>query len=103
MGRLTEHDGQGNWQLKGLYWKNIYEGAVITKNVNEKIYGALCKLKDYEDTGLTPDQIGEIQQYREVKKAHTWGDGYDDDGNLIYDMYDCPNCGQHIDWSVDHE
>ena len=23
-----------------------------------------------------------------------WGDGYSN-GELVYDMYDCPNCGKH--------
>lgn len=49
-------------------------------------------------------------------KPSYWGDGYDYEGNIIYDMYDCPkcsesyeidyekykycpNCGQAIDWS----
>ena len=48
------------------------------------------------------------------KKPNVWGDGYAD-GNLVYDMYNCPNCekiyeidyeeydccpncGQAIDW-----
>ncbi len=26
------------------------------------------------------------------KKPNIYGDGCDDDGNLIYDTYDCPNC-----------
>ena len=25
-----------------------------------------------------------------------WGDGYSD-GELVYDMYDCPNCGKHYE------
>lgn len=50
------------------------------------------------------------------KKPDIYGDGYDDNGNLIYDTYDCPNCetsyemdyekydycpscGQKFDWS----
>ena len=51
-------------------------------------------------------------------KPDMYGDGYDDDGNMIYDTYDCPNCntnyeidydgkhkfcpecGQAIDWSA---
>lgn len=50
-----------------------------------------------------------------VKKPHLWGDGYYN-GELIIDMYDCPNCeksyeleceeydycpncGQKLDWS----
>lgn len=57
MGRLTESDRQGNWWLEGVPWKDTYVGQTITANTSEKIYGALCKLKDYEDTGLTPKEI----------------------------------------------
>ena len=28
-----------------------------------------------------------------VKSPNIWGDGYSD-GELVYDMYDCPNCGK---------
>ncbi len=55
-----------------------------------------------------------------LKKPNIWGDGYDDKGQLIYDMYDCPNCdktyeldyekydycpkcGQAIKWSDENE
>lgn len=31
---------------------------------------------------------------------HIWGDGYAD-GELVYDMYDCPNCGKH--YELDYE
>lgn len=58
----------------------------------------------------------EIQQYRaigtvkECKAAvekqtaqapHIWGDGTDDKGQIIYDMYDCPNCGQSYEIDYD--
>ena len=49
-------------------------------------------------------------------KPNIWGDGIDSNGEIIYDMYDCPscdksyeidyekydycpNCGQRLDWS----
>lgn len=57
MGRLTECDSQGNWCVKGLPWKDTYVGQTITDNTSEKTYSALCKLKDYEDTGLEPEEI----------------------------------------------
>ena len=57
MGRLTECDSQGNWCVKGLPWKDTYVGRTITDNTSEKTYSALCKLKDYEDTGLMPEEI----------------------------------------------
>lgn len=57
MSRLTEKDDQGNWMLKGVPWKTLHEGQVITKDMWERIYGALWKLMDYEDTGLSPEEV----------------------------------------------
>lgn len=55
--RLTSKDGQGNWCLKGVGWEQLYIGQVITKKISEKLYGSLWKLREYEDTGLTPEEI----------------------------------------------
>lgn len=72
------------------------------------------------------EAIGNVEECREAvekqvpKIPNTYGDGYDDEGNLIYDMYECPNCGksyeidydrydycpecgQKIDWSKEDE
>lgn len=57
MQRLTEKDELGNWCLKGVRWEQLRAGQVITKEVGEKLYGALCKLKDYEDTGCNPGDV----------------------------------------------
>ncbi len=61
MGRLTEKDEQGNWCVKGLPWKELYEGHRITKEMQERLYGCLYKLMEYEETGLTPDQVEDMQ------------------------------------------
>lgn len=45
---------------EGLWWEQLREGQVITKEVSERLYGALCKLKDYEDTGCIPDGIADL-------------------------------------------
>ena len=37
-------------------------GHVITKDMSQKIYGALAKLKDYEETGLDPGEVEEAVQ-----------------------------------------
>lgn len=50
MNRLTEKDDQGNWHLKGVRWEQLHEGQVITGELREKLYGALWKLMEYEDT-----------------------------------------------------
>lgn len=58
--KLTEKDDQGNWVLKGVPWENVRQGKVITKETGEKLYGALFKLMQYEDTELSPDKIYEL-------------------------------------------
>jgi len=55
MKRLTETDKYGNWGLREIPWKNLYTGTPITWETYEALYGALHKLKDYEDSGLSPD------------------------------------------------
>lgn len=55
--RLTEKKDSGHWILRGIPWDDLKPGAVLTEKVWEKLYGALWKLKDYEDTGLSPDEI----------------------------------------------
>ena len=57
MNRLTEKINNWRWRLKGVDRKQITPGAEITDEVWRKLYGALCRLKDYEDNGLMPDEI----------------------------------------------
>lgn len=56
MVRITEKSKTGLWHLRGVSWEQLRTGHKITKTVSEKIYGALCKLKDYEDSGMNPDR-----------------------------------------------
>ncbi len=32
-------------------------GETITEEVSQALYGCFCKLKDYEDSGTSPDQL----------------------------------------------
>lgn len=85
MGRLTQKDEQGNWCIQGLPWRDIYLGAVITRNTYERIYGVSNKLLDYEDTGLTSDEINTLRE-RDTAKAPEEFDGY---------WFKCPSCGNY--------
>ena len=110
MSRLTQKDDSGNWSLKGLPWKNTYAGQVITRNTEEKIYGALCKLKDYEESGLDPEQVQELKERDTAKKPIK-------NGAKFTPIYECPvcgckdvswqsfcdECGQRLDWSDEDE
>lgn len=108
MMRLTNHDDQGNWSLKGVKWENLYEGAVIDEKTYERLYTALWCLKDYEDTGLDPDRIEELKE-RDTAKAVIIT-GYNRAvgckvgecpkcGTMSRDyMNFCNECGQRLDW-----
>ena len=69
MGRLTEIDKYGNWGLKRIQWENLLIGVPITRETYEALYGALCKLRDYEDTGLSP---AEVEELRRQQDSHHW-------------------------------
>lgn len=50
--RITYHYPDGTWGVKGIAWSDI----------PRELYGALYKLKDYEDCGISPDKLREIME-----------------------------------------
>lgn len=62
---------------------------------------ANMELKKYEDTGLTPEQVQQLKERDTAKRPDYEGDGYDNEGNLIYDTWICPNCEEH--YEVDYD
>lgn len=108
MERLIQTDDLGNWSLKGVSWKELYSGNEITTNTEERIYAALCKLKDYEESGLTPEQVQELKERDTAEKClNVKGDKLKfatcpKCGKRISDVEGgafCQNCGQRLDWS----
>lgn len=65
MKRLTEKDKQGNWALKGVNWQQLRIGQPITKELQQKLYGALFKLIQYENTELSPEQVENLREENE--------------------------------------
>ena len=73
MVRITEKSKTGLWHLRGVSWEQLRTGHKITKTVSEKIYGALCKLKDYEDSGMNPDQAAEaVEKNTPTEPKECW-------------------------------
>lgn len=70
MERLTQKDEQGNWSLKGVPWKSLHEGQVITKELWKRLYGALWKLMEYEDTGLSPGEVEDVNDFNKSQVGH---------------------------------
>ena len=72
-----------------------------------------CGIYDMEDTAIKAleevqsyRQIGTVEEFREAvekqtaKKPDYEGDGYSD-GQLVYDTWICPCCGQHYEVDCD--
>lgn len=57
MNRITYQKPDGTWGINGI---NI-------KDVPRTLYGAMCKLKDYENTGLDPQEIEGLRET--IKKS----------------------------------
>ena len=82
--RLTEKKDSGHWCLRDVPWSDLKPGTVLSKKTWEKLHGALWKLKDYEDTGLSPEEVESVndfeksQTYRaiaelqEEREKHRW-------------------------------
>lgn len=114
MGRLTENDGCGNWSLKGVQWESLKVGKTITPEVQERLYGVLCKLKDYEDTGLSPADVIRVNDFErsqagillkklcEERKKREWipveGEHYPSEGCFVlmsFDNFTMPLIGRY--------
>lgn len=63
---MIQKDNQGHWNVKGLPWEDISEGKVLSQKASGILYGCLCKLKDYEESGLEPDRISEMNDFNNL-------------------------------------
>ena len=84
MGRLTWEKPNGDWGINGHSFKEV----------PRNLYGFICKFHEYEKSGLEPNEVMDLKERQKPKAPDIWGDGCDNEGNVIYNMYDCPNCGK---------
>ena len=68
--------------------------------MDDGVYIDMNLLREYEDTGLTPEQIRELKERDTPKMPQYEGDGYAD-GEMVYDTWICPNCGNK--YEVDYD
>lgn len=84
MERLTSRDSKGNLRLCN---KEVYGN-------NQDIYNAIAVLEDYENTGITPDQLQVIEEeyskmakeLAELRQQNRWipvSEGLPEDGTYI--------------------
>ena len=102
MERLTERFDNGQAAVMGCgenckydykYCRNHYEDCPEINRLYER-------LAEYEDTGLTPEEVKELAERDTAKMPMYEGDGYAD-GKMVYDIWICPNCGTK--YEVDYD
>ena len=98
---LTQRDEQGNWSLKGVSWNKLRPGSILDNKTRERLYGALWRLMEYEDTGLDPEQVRELaERNRAVKPKTDTLDKPAQIGKITFregtSIHHCPNCGRLI-------
>lgn len=70
MKRLTETDEHGNWSLKGLPWEGLNICLPIAPESYKAICEAICQLKNYEDTGLSPAEVEALNTIKKKQVSH---------------------------------
>lgn len=78
-------DLKGGLTIKeALNWCEQFENNLVLCNVDS----------ERRTLGLQAMQVVKSALEKQIpKKPDYWGDGYDDNGELIYDNAICPNCG----------
>ena len=75
--------------VKSFAWK----GTSNFRNIGRwNLAECLNRLSEYEDTGLTPDEIKDLRE-RDVAKTP---EKVSNSGIRYTDDYICPNCGKHF-------
>ena len=76
------------------------ECTEVTAEAQDMAVQALEDIQKYRTIG-TVEECRTARERQISKKPMYEGDGYDDSGNLIYDTWICPNCGER--YEVDYD
>lgn len=98
--RMTENE-KNNYQkaqkwLESYDWDNDQEANDNLATICE----ALQEIQKYQAIGSVRDCHKAMEKQR-AKALDIWGDGTDENGHIIYDMYNCPNCGKSYEIDYD--
>lgn len=78
----------------------LSEDAQGSYNAYEMAIKALEAVQQYREIG-TVEECRELAEKQKPEKPDYEGDGYDNNGNIIYDTWICPTCGAR--YEVDYD
>ena len=89
--------------IKGLMFlkEKLYNGIFQDRlKCIDLAISALKEIQQYRQIG-TVEECREAVEKQKSKSPTLEGDGYDEDGEMIYDTWICPSCGE--DYEVDYD
>ena len=89
--------------IKGLTFlkEKLYNGIFQDRlKCIDLAIAALEEVQKYRQIG-TVEECREAVEKQKSKSPNLEGDGYDEDGEMIYDTWICPSCGE--DYEVDYD
>lgn len=99
--RITEQEASEivenfpTWNLEDQ-WLEVHKMELLTK----VIIDALKEIQKYHEIG-TVDECREAVEKQKPKTPEIEGDGYADDGQMLFDTWICPNCGKRYEIGYD--
>lgn len=69
------------------------------KKAKDEVINSLEEIQQYRAIG-TPEECREAVEKQKAKRCNLIGDGYAD-GKMVYDTYECPNCGKQYEVEYD--
>lgn len=88
MGRLTFKNKNGTWGLNNFDIKDVPRG----------LYGAICKLKDYAETGMSPQEVENLKEKCEKDRWIPITEKFPENDTYIllsYDDFTLPDIGRY--------
>lgn len=76
------------------------EGGIACREAARVAISALKEIQQYREIGAV-EECREAVEKQKPKSPTLEGDGYDEDGEMIYDTWICPSCGK--DYEIDYD
>lgn len=101
---MTENEAieilDGKTRKQVLYQYEALDRPYIIAQAEYIAIKALQEIQQYRKVGTVKECKAAVEKQK-AQAPHIWGDGTDSQGQIIYDMYDCPNCGQSYEIDYD--
>ena len=76
------------------------ESGIACREAARTAISALKEIQQYREIG-TVEECRKAVEKQKSKSPTLEGDGYDEDGEMIYDTWICPSCGK--DYEIDYD